>query len=112
MFLHSCYYSGQRTKETIDNYYTGVPMFPDEHIIMFRHSCYYSGELTKETIDNYYTGVPMFPDEHIIMFLHSCYYSGERTKETIDNYYTVRAQCMDLFGGRDWSKLKELWKTM
>uniref|UniRef100_A0A1B6KRS7 CRAL-TRIO domain-containing protein n=1 Tax=Graphocephala atropunctata TaxID=36148 RepID=A0A1B6KRS7_9HEMI len=72
-------------------------------------------EMDVQNIRNWLVHQPHLPkltDEHILMFLHSCYYSGERTKETIDNYYTVRAQCMDLFGGRDWSKLKELWKTM
>jgi len=72
-------------------------------------------EMDVQNIKNWLIHQPHLPkltDEHILMFLHSCYYSGERTKETIDNYYTVRAQCLDLFGDRDWKKLEKLWKSM
>ncbi|XP_054282981.1 alpha-tocopherol transfer protein-like [Macrosteles quadrilineatus] len=72
-------------------------------------------EMDVQNIKNWLVHQPHLPkltDAHIVMFLHSCYYSGERTKETIDNYYTVRAQCLDLFGGRDWPRLEKLWKSL
>ncbi|KAJ9574055.1 hypothetical protein L9F63_008581 [Diploptera punctata] len=45
--------------------------------------------------------LPVISDEQLIMFVHSCYYKVSATKDCILQYYRLRAECSDVFTGRD-----------